>query len=151
MLAFQTRSRTHDIQVYVFTKDFQQLAIIRRMAKDLDIFTEIRGAPIVRDPFGLALSSRNSYLSEEEIEVARKLNVVLKKAAYDIAASEYPEEICQAAKASLLDAGFLHVDYVDCRDAETLEKIEKLGDEPVRLFAAAKIGKARLIDNVAVL
>ncbi|MEO1562918.1 MAG: pantoate--beta-alanine ligase [Pseudomonadota bacterium] len=132
-------------------KDWQQLAIIRRMATDLDVPTEIRGAPIVRDDYGLALSSRNAYLSADELTVARKLNVILKKAAYDIAASEYPAAICEIAVESILAAGFASVDYVECRDAETLEAIEKLGDRPARLFAAAKIGRARLIDNVAVL
>ena len=131
-------------------KDWQQLAVIRRMAVDLDIPTEIRGAPIVRDDFGLALSSRNSYLTEDELKVARKLNVILKKAAYDIAASEYPTEICTAAAEAILSAGFAFIDYVECRDAASLELIEKLTDRPARLFAAAKIGKARLIDNVAV-
>ena len=132
-------------------KDWQQLAIIRRMATDLDIPTEIRGASIVRNDYGLALSSRNSYLNEDEIAIARKLNVILKKAAYDIAASEYPAEICAAAVAAILEAGFETVDYVDCRDAETLVEVEKLTERPARLFAAAKLGKARLIDNVAVL
>ncbi|MEO0342071.1 MAG: pantoate--beta-alanine ligase [Pseudomonadota bacterium] len=132
-------------------KDWQQLAIIRRMAHDLDFFTEIRGAPIVRDAYGLALSSRNFYLDEDQLEVARKLNVILKKAAYDIAASEYPLEICKAAALDLGEAGFAEVDYVECRDAQTLQVVEKLSERPARLFAAAKIGKARLIDNVAVI
>ncbi|MEM9716922.1 MAG: pantoate--beta-alanine ligase [Pseudomonadota bacterium] len=132
-------------------KDWQQLAIIRRMAADLDIPTEIRGAPIVRDDYGLALSSRNSYLSEDELASARKLNVILKKSAYDIAASEYPTDICQAASAAIVDAGFVSVDYVECRDAVSLELVEKLTERPARLFAAARIGRARLIDNVAVM
>ena len=132
-------------------KDWQQLAIIRRMATDLDIPTAIRGAPIIRDAYGLALSSRNAYLTEDEVAIARKLNVILKKAAYDIAASEYPAEICAAAQDQLIEAGFAHIDYVECRDAETLALVEKLSERPARLFAAAKIGRARLIDNVAVI
>ena len=132
-------------------KDWQQLAIIRRMVTDLDIPTEIRAAPIVRDDHGLALSSRNSYLSDEELAIARKLNVILKKAACDVAVGECPKDICAAAARSISDAGFTSVDYVECRDAATLALVETLSERPARVFAAARIGKARLIDNIAVI
>lgn len=131
-------------------KDWQQLAVIRRMAADLDIPTEVKGVPTVRDEYGLALSSRNGYLDEAQIEVARKLNVVLRKAAYDIAAGGFASEECARAAQALLDAGFERIDYVECRDAASLELVDRAGDAPCRIFGAAHIGRARLIDNHAV-
>ncbi|MEM9211099.1 MAG: pantoate--beta-alanine ligase [Pseudomonadota bacterium] len=131
-------------------KDWQQLAIIRRMVSDLDVPTDIQGAPTVRDAFGLALSSRNAYLSPDELSIARRLNVVLKKAAYDIAASDYPTDICKTATDDILTLGFQSVDYLECRDAVNLSLVDKLHKRSARLFVAAKIGRARLIDNVAV-
>lgn len=131
-------------------KDWQQLAVIRRMAQDLDIPTKILGGPIVRDEYGLALSSRNAYLSADELKVARQLNVVLRKAAYDIAAGGSAAGICAAAAEKLLAAGFREVDYVECRGADDLALIERVGEAPARIFAAAHIGRARLIDNHAV-
>lgn len=131
-------------------KDWQQLAVIRRMAKDLDIPTKIMGGPIIRDEFGLALSSRNAYLNAAELAVARQLNVVLRKAAYDIAAGGSAPEICAAAAERLLAAGFRKVDYVECRDAVGLAPVESIGEAPARIFGAAHIGRARLIDNHAV-
>ncbi len=131
-------------------KDWQQLAVIRRMAQDLDINTKILGGPIIRDEFGLALSSRNAYLSADELQVARQFNVVLRKAAYDIAAGGFSPEICAAASQKLLEAGFRKVDYVECRDAVNLTPIERVGEAPARIFGAAHIGRARLIDNHAV-
>jgi len=132
-------------------KDWQQLAVIRRMVRDLDIPTEIIGVPTVRDEFGLALSSRNSYLDAAQIDVARKFNVILRKAAYDIAAGGIPAEECAKAAEAILAAGFDKIDYVECRDAERLELVEVLSDRPTRIFAAAFIGPARLIDNHAVI
>lgn len=131
-------------------KDWQQLAVIRRMVRDLDIPVEILGGPIVRDDFGLALSSRNGYLDEVEIGVARQLNVILNKAAYDIGAGGYAADVCAGAVDRLIEAGFRDVDYVECRRADDLILLDKLGDEPARIFAAAHIGKARLIDNYPV-
>lgn len=131
-------------------KDWQQLAVIRRMAQDLDIQTKILGGPIVRDEFGLALSSRNAYLSVEELAVARQLNAILRKAAYDIAAGGFAPETCAAAAEKLLEAGFRKVDYVECRDAADLTPVERFGEAPARIFGAAHIGRARLIDNHAV-
>jgi pantoate--beta-alanine ligase len=131
-------------------KDWQQLSVIRRMAKDLDIPTKILGGPIIRDEFGLALSSRNAYLNEAELAVARQLNVVLRKAAYDIAAGGFAPEICADAAEKLLEAGFRSVDYVECRDAASLEPVERVGEASARIFGAAHIGRARLIDNHAV-
>ena len=137
-------------QAFFGEKDWQQLAVIRRMVRDLDIPVEIKGVPTVRDEFGLALSSRNSYLDDAQIDVARKFNVILRKAAYDIAAGGVPSEECAKAAKAILTAGFEKIDYVECRDAESLELVEVLADRPTRIFAAAFIGPARLIDNHAV-
>ncbi len=128
-------------------KDWQQLAVVKRLARDLDIPTQINGVPIVRDDYGLALSSRNGYLSEEEIDIARKLNVILKKAAYDIGTGGFAADACEKAAEAILKAGFQKVDYVECRDADTLELIEKSEGRSCRIFGAAHLGRARLIDN----
>ena len=140
-------NQAHADVAFFGEKDWQQLAVIKRLARDLDIDTEIRGVPTVRDDYGLALSSRNGYLNAEEIEIARKLNVVLKKAAYDIAAGGFAIDECMKAAKALMKAGFDKVDYVECRDAETLELIDKADGRSCRIFAAAHVGRARLIDN----
>lgn len=131
-------------------KDWQQLAVIRRMVCDLDIPTQIIGVPIVRDAFGLALSSRNGYLSAAEIEIARQFNVILRKAAYDIASGGYAAEECAKAADAILAAGFDRIDYVECRDAHSLQSVDRVEDEEARIFGAAYLGRARLIDNHAV-
>ncbi len=130
-------------------KDWQQLAIIRRMAIDLNLDVEVIGAPIVRDADGLALSSRNAYLSAENRAAAVALPDALKDAVAAIEAGKpVPDEI-QAVNEKLLRAGFASVDYVALVDAETLEAIQVL-DREARILAAARIGKTRLIDNFAV-
>ena len=132
-------------------KDWQQLAVIRRMARDLDIPTKIMGVPTLRDKFGLALSSRNGYLDAAQIDVARQFNVILRKTAYDIASGGLAADECAKAAQAILDAGFERIDYVECRDAHSLELINRVEDQETRIFAAAYIGRARLIDNHAVL
>ena len=132
-------------------KDYQQLMVVRRMARDLDIPTAIVGAPTQRDGHGLALSSRNAYLSEAEITVARRLNGVLAQAGADAAAGGSVAEIEAQAARALLEAGFASVDYVAIRQAESLAVFE--GDRvntPGRILTAAWLGKTRLIDNMAV-
>jgi pantoate--beta-alanine ligase len=104
-------------------KDWQQLQVIRRLVADLGLPIEIAGAPIVRETDGLAMSSRNAYLTPEQRKIAGKMNVILRSATD-------PE----AAKRALLDAGFDSVDYVAIRDG--------------RILAAARIGGTRLIDNM---
>jgi pantoate--beta-alanine ligase len=131
-------------------KDWQQLAVIRRMAHDLDIPTKIMGVPTVRDEFGLALSSRNGYLDSAQIDVARQFNVILRKAAYDIASGGFATDECAKAAQAILDAGFERIDYIECRDAHSLGLIDRVEDEECRIFAAAYLGRARLIDNHAV-
>lgn len=131
-------------------KDWQQLAVVRRMAIDLDLAVEIAGVPTVRDDHGLALSSRNAYLSEDELVAARALPRALGEAAAAIGRGEPVEAALAAACTRLSDAGFATIDYVTLRDAETLAPIDRLGDAPARLLAAAWMGAARLLDNLPV-
>lgn len=132
-------------------KDYQQLLVVRRLARDLDIPTEIVGAPTARDAQGLALSSRNAYLSDEELGVARRLNVILRDAAAQAAAGRPLPGVERDAFAALLKAGFERVDYVSIRRADDLAAFrDGVADAPARILAAAWLGKTRLIDNLAV-
>ncbi|MDB5733448.1 MAG: Pantothenate synthetase [Alphaproteobacteria bacterium] len=129
-------------------KDYQQLQVVTRLVRDLALPTRIIGAPTLREADGLAMSSRNAYLSADERKVAATLNVILKNAILqarrgDLRAAE------MAAESALTTAGFDSVDYVAIRDAESLSVIAAL-ERPARILAAAKIGKTRLIDNMAV-
>ncbi len=135
-------------------KDYQQLQAIKRLAKDLDIPVAIESVPTVRDADGLALSSRNAYLSADERRIAPALFRTLTALAGRLAAAKDPgaAEIAaaaEAAKRDLLAAGFTAVDYLEVRDAETLAPAENLS-RPARALAAVRLGKTRLIDNVAV-
>jgi len=129
-------------------KDWQQLAIIRRMARDLDLDVEIIGMPIVRDTDGLALSSRNAYLSAADRQAALTLPRALNDAARDIGNGADVEATLADAKARLLAAGFTQVDYFALVGAAPLEPLATL-DRTGRLLAAARIGATRLIDNIA--
>lgn len=131
-------------------KDYQQLLVIRRLAKDLDIPVKIIGAPTVRADNGLALSSRNAYLSAEERRVAPALYHALSDAANAIGRGEKIETALAAASAAILAAGFAGIDYLELRDAETLAPLARIDRRPGRLLAAAWLGRARLIDNVPV-
>ncbi|MFC7497684.1 pantoate--beta-alanine ligase [Enterovirga sp. GCM10030262] len=131
-------------------KDYQQLAVIRRMARDLDWPVEIIGVPTQRDADGLALSSRNLYLSDEERVAARMLPRALGEAAQAIRDGKAVAEALGAARERLAAAGFDPIDYVELRDAGTLAPLATL-DRPARLLAAARLGRTRLIDNLPVL
>ncbi len=130
-------------------KDYQQLAVIRRMAVDLDFPLEIVGVPTERDADGLALSSRNAYLSDQERISASALPAALAEAAQAIRSGSDIAETLQAARTRLSAAVFDPVEYVELRDSETLLPMARL-DRPARLLAAARIGTTRLIDNIAV-
>lgn len=131
-------------------KDFQQLAVIRQFVRDLDINVEIVGVPIVRDADGLALSSRNAYLSSAERKAALALPQALQKAREAILTGGDIAAILADAQKALIAAGFANVDYFSLADAQTLAPVTALTGTPLRLLAAAKIGKTRLIDNLAV-
>jgi pantoate--beta-alanine ligase len=128
-------------------KDFQQLAVIRRMVADLDFDIEVRGVPTQRDDDGLALSSRNIYLAPEDRAAAVALPRALGVAARAIEKGDDVQAALAAARASLEAAGFA-IDYVELADAETLSA--PVAGKPRRLLAAARIGGTRLIDNVPV-
>jgi len=130
-------------------KDYQQLCIIRRMVQDLELGIEIVGVPTQRDADGLALSSRNAYLSAEERLAARALPRALAEAAQAIAEGGDIPDVLERARDRLAAAGFDPIDYVDLRDAQTLAPMATL-DRPARLLAAARIGRTRLIDNLPV-
>ena len=130
-------------------KDFQQLAVIRRMAQDLQLGVEILGVETVRDEDGLALSSRNAYLSPDERSRAVELPRALNEAAERILAGTPVPEALQEAKSRLSAAGFSRIDYFALVNAMTLEPLDHPAG-PMRLIAAAVIGTTRLIDNIAV-
>jgi pantoate--beta-alanine ligase len=130
-------------------KDFQQLAVIRRMTQDLQLGVEILGHPTIRDADGLALSSRNAYLSADERQNALALPQALNEAAAQIQSGMPVADSLAQAKERLTAAGFARIDYVALVNALTLEPLDRAGG-PMRLIAAAVIGRTRLIDNIAV-
>lgn len=132
-------------------KDFQQLQVIRRLTHDLDLPVEIIAAPIARDADGLALSSRNAYLSAEQRKIAPALCRILAETARVIAGGETIAASEEAGRAALLSAGFSDVDYLETRDPNTLDRLGpgRL-DRSARLLCAAHLGRTRLLDNLAV-
>lgn len=127
-------------------KDWQQLAVIRRMALDLDFALDIVGVPTVREADGLAMSSRNAYLSAEQRAAAAALPAAMRQAALTIAAGATADEALADARAAILAAGFDSIDYLDLRDEAALAPLDQAA-AGARLFVAARIGKTRLIDN----
>jgi pantoate--beta-alanine ligase len=127
-------------------KDYQQLQIIRRVARDLDIDCAIEGVAIVREGDGLALSSRNAYLTPEERRVAPALHRALVDAVAQVTRGASPQDAAAAGSAALRHAGFDKVDYLELVDAETLQPLVDRS-RPGRAAAAAWLGKTRLIDN----
>jgi pantoate--beta-alanine ligase len=130
-------------------KDFQQLAVIRRLVADLGLGTEIVGVPTVREADGLALSSRNAYLSAEERQQALALPNALGAARAAIGDGTPVFEALHTGRAALRDGGFSRIDYFELVDATTLEPLDEPQGE-MRLIAAAVIGTTRLIDNLPV-
>jgi pantoate--beta-alanine ligase len=139
---------TPDVAVFG-EKDYQQLRVVTRLARDLDLATRILGAPTVRERDGLALSSRNRYLSPSEREAAPALHRVLLDCAQGIGAGGPIEAVLGAGRAAITKAGFA-LDYLEARHAETLAPPASARQRPLRLLVAARIGRTRLIDNLAV-
>ena len=130
-------------------KDYQQLATVRRLVADLDIPCRIEAVPTVRDGDGLALSSRNVYLSAEERRIAPRLFEVLSWMAAALAQGATSADATANGTAALTAAGFARIDYLAVCDAETLAPVERIA-APARVLAAAWLGETRLIDNVPV-
>jgi pantoate--beta-alanine ligase len=130
-------------------KDYQQLKVVTRLARDLDMRVKVIGAPTVREKDGLAMSSRNVYLDAAERAAAPTLHRTLKQCAAAIATGEPINTVLETGRDAITAAGFA-IDYLEARNAETLEPLESVKAGPIRLLVAARIGKTRLIDNVAV-
>ena len=130
-------------------KDFQQLKVVTRLARDLDLRLRIIGVPTVRERDGLAMSSRNAYLSEAERAVAPVLYRTLRSCAQGIAAGSSVAKALTHGRKAITAAGFA-LDYLEARNAETLAPLNKHADEPIRLLVAARLGRTRLIDNIGV-
>lgn len=129
-------------------KDFQQLAIVRRLVRDLGLAVEIVGHPTIRESDGLAMSSRNAYLDPDERQRAAALSRSLAEAGQAILSGMTVDRALDDAKAKLRAAGFGPIDYVALVDPDTLEPVER-ADEGLRLIAAARLGRTRLIDTMA--
>lgn len=130
-------------------KDYQQLKVVTRMSEDLNLRVKIIAMPTVREEDGLAISSRNAYLSPQERATAPTLHRVLTECAARIAAGSPITAALADGRQGLTEAGF-EVDYLEARHAETLMRVTSAADGPIRLLVAAKLGKTRLIDNIGV-
>jgi pantoate--beta-alanine ligase len=130
-------------------KDFQQLRVVTQMARDLDLGVKVIGSKTVRERDGLAMSSRNVYLSTEERRVAPELYRTMKECAKRLRGGEAIEPVMERGAKQITNAGF-NVDYLEVRHAETLAPITSIKDGPLRMLVAARLGATRLIDNIAV-
>ena len=130
-------------------KDFQQLRVVARMARDLDLGVKVVGSPTVRERDGLAMSSRNVYLSPQERRAAPELYRAMQESARRLRAGEDLAAV-MAGGADLIAAAGFSLDYLEVRDAETLDPVTSVKGQPTRILVAANIGQTRLIDNVAV-
>ena len=130
-------------------KDYQQLKVVTGLARDLDLPVRIVGVPTVREPDGLALSSRNGYLNAVERAAAPTLHRVLAHCSGEIARGQLLARVLDEGGTEIERAGFA-LDYLEARHADTLQRVASLKDGPMRLLVAARIGKTRLIDNMAV-
>jgi pantoate--beta-alanine ligase len=128
-------------------KDFQQLRVVTQMARDLDLGVRVIGSRTVRERDGLAMSSRNVYLSAEERQTATTLYRAMKESAKRLKAGDKLETAMAAGREMIDRAGFV-LDYFEARHAETLAPVASVKDGPVRILVAAKLGKTRLIDNI---
>ncbi len=130
-------------------KDFQQLRVVTQMARDLDLGVRVIGSRTVRERDGLAMSSRNVYLSAEERRVAPTLHRAMKESAARLRSGERIEATMAAGAGMIAAAGF-RLDYFEVRHAETLAPIASTDAGPMRILVAARLGTTRLIDNIAV-
>ncbi|NDW53940.1 pantoate--beta-alanine ligase [Aliiroseovarius sp. PrR006] len=130
-------------------KDYQQMLLVRRLSRDLDIETEVIGCPTVREEDGLAMSSRNVRLTAEERAIAPALKAEMDRAAEAIRRGAEVRVVLDSAKTQIERAGYQKVEYLELRDAENLQPVKDLS-RPTRLLAAAMLGDVRLIDNIAV-
>jgi pantoate--beta-alanine ligase len=130
-------------------KDFQQLKVVSRMARDLDLGVKVTGVATIRERDGLAMSSRNVYLSPEDRATAPVLYKAMKETAKRLKAGDALDTALAGGAAMITAAGFA-LDYFEARHAETLAPVQSIKDGPLRLLVAAKIGKTRLIDNIGV-
>jgi pantoate--beta-alanine ligase len=130
-------------------KDFQQLRVVTQMARDLDLGVRVIGAQTIRERDGLAMSSRNVYLSPEQRRAAPALYRAMKETAKRLRGGD-DLEAAMAGGAELITAAGFALDYFEARHARTLAPVESVKDGPIRLLVAAKIGNTRLIDNVGV-
>lgn len=132
-------------------KDYQQLAVIKTMVNDLALPIDIISAPIGRDKDGLALSSRNQYLTKEQRKIAPKLQTVLQDIAVAIqSGNDTFNKLCETASKNLLAEGFNQVDYIEICDADTLLSVDCF-DKNLVILAVARLGKTRLLDNILLL
>lgn len=133
-------------------KDYQQLLVLKRLVADCHLPVVVEGAPIVREPDGLAMSSRNQYLTTEQRALAPELYATISACAEALRQGDERIQALEAAALQRLDAAGFRPDYVEIRSAEDLSRplADEFGSRPLRILAAAWLGKARLIDNIAV-
>ena len=141
--------QTQADKAYFGNKDYQQLQLVKRLARDLNIPIEVVGCPTIREEDGLAMSSRNLLLSDRSRIVAPALNAAMVTAADRIKAGEDVATVLAEARAQVVAAGFIDVEYLELRGVGDLAPLARL-DRPARLLAAAQLGPVRLIDNIAV-
>ncbi len=141
--------QTQADRAYFGEKDYQQLLVVRRMSRDLDIPIEVIGCPTVRESSGLAMSSRNLRLSAEGLQIAAQKNQIMRDMAEALSQGADFAPLAQTARDSLIAAGFTEVEYIDLRCSETLQALYR-ADRPARLFVTAWADGVRLIDNISV-
>jgi len=136
-------------RAYFGEKDFQQLLVVKQLVRDLNMPTEIVGCPTLRETDGLAMSSRNAYLSPEERARAPRLHAILRDVAANIRGSSSSGDVLEEARQRVKEAGFV-LDYLELRSADSLAPVGEITAIPMRLLVAARLGRTRLIDNIEV-
>ncbi|MFN8971988.1 MAG: pantoate--beta-alanine ligase [Alphaproteobacteria bacterium] len=131
-------------------KDYQQLMLIKRLVKDLNMNIEVLGVPTLRERDGLALSSRNQYLDADERKIAPKLYAILQQTSNHIRSGADVKDMLGLAEKEIIAAGFTKIDYIELREEESLMPVVNFSEKTARLLSAVWLGKTRLIDNVRV-